>query len=340
MTALSTVPKVLSLAALLGMTGTLFAELASLKYTTLRDWDVVLPKEQFTRVSGDLAFSGVPTVFHTQVNGTALVVDHDGDGETDVKVSGKYGLVTLRGKSTGGNTYNYSMRLVNQGGGWMYAASGAAQGKIANQKVQIIDQNNNGRYNDYGKDAMIIGRGKNASFLSKVVNVRGKLFSIDVAADGSEIDFEPFAGGQGMIDMTSQFATKGKLLAAIVQSADGQHSFALSGKALEVPAGDYHLYNGRVGMGRNVVVFSKGASKSITVKAGASETVALGEPLNIDFRYVRQPGRVIMAPQLVSYVGRFGEVYGQWTPFGGSPQFDVRDMETGKQLALAVFGGC
>jgi hypothetical protein len=142
------------------------------------------------------------------------------------------------------------------------------------------------------------------------------------------------------MDLTTQFATKGKLLAAIVQSTDGEHSFALSGKALAVPAGDYHLYNGRIGMGRNVVGFNKGNSKPISIKAGASETVALGEPLNIDFNYVRQPGRVIMAPQLVSYVGRFGEVYDQWTPFGGSPQFDVRDMETGKQLALAVFGGC
>lgn len=333
-------PRVVSLAAAFGVMGSLSAEMTSLKYRTLRDWDVVLPKEQFSRVSGDLAFTGIPTTFHTKVTGAALAVDHDGDGETDVKVTGKDGLVTLRGKSAAGRKYNYSMRLVNQGGGWHFAASGAVQGKIVDQRIQIIDQNNNGRYDDYGKDAMIVGRGKNASFLSKAINVRGTLYTIDVAADGSEINYSPYEGDQGVMDLTTQFATKGKLLAAIVQSADGAHSFALSGKALAVPAGDYHLYNGRIGMGRNVVVFDRGNSKSISIKAGKSKTIALGEPLNIDFNYVRQPGRVIMAPQLVSYVGRFGEVYDQWTPFGGSPQFDVRDMETGKQLALAVFGGC
>ena len=54
---------------------------------------------------------------------------------------------------------------------------------------------------------------------------------------------------------------------------------------------------------------------------------------------MRQPGRVIMAPNMVSYIGRAGEVYGSWNPFGGSPKFDVRDANTGKQIALAIFGG-
>ena len=48
---------------------------------------------------------------------------------------------------------------------------------------------------------------------------------------------------------------------------------------------------------------------------------------------------MVIDPQLVRYVGRGGEVYGRWNPFGGSPQFDVRDSKTGKQVAVAVFGG-
>jgi predicted outer membrane lipoprotein len=42
-------PRVVSLAAAFGVMGSLSAEMTSLKYRTLRDWDVVLPKEQFSR---------------------------------------------------------------------------------------------------------------------------------------------------------------------------------------------------------------------------------------------------------------------------------------------------
>ena len=71
-----------------------------------------------------------------------------------------------------------------------------------------------------------------------------------------------------------------------------------------------------------MVTFGRGSSQVLEVKADETTELALGEPIQIDFKYVRQPGRVLMAPQLVSYVGRAGEVYDQWTPFGGSPQFD------------------
>ena len=67
--------------------------------------------------------------------------------------------------------------------------------------------------------------------------------------------------------------------------------------------------------------------------------VAMGEPVNIKFEFAVQSGRVIMDPKLVKYVGRGGELYASWNPFGGSPKFDVRDSSTGEQIAVAVFGG-
>ena len=104
--------------------------------------------------------------------------------------------------------------------------------------------------------------------------------------------------------------------------------------------GTYQLDQGQLGLGRSVVQISKGDTRPMVVSADAETVVKFGEPIQIDFKYVRQTGRVIMAPNLVRYLGSAGEEYTTWTPFGGSPQFDVRDMETGKQLALAVFGGC
>ncbi len=320
--------------------GTVLGESASLKFKTYRDWDLILPQEQSKRMGGEFVLEGMGKPYRTGVTGTALDIDKDGDGVFDVKVEGESGVVTLRGETAEGQKLSYSLRLRNQGSGWHALPGGAVVGKVGGQQVRIIDQNLNGRFDDYGQDALIVGRGKQASFLSRVVPVRGELYSIDVARDGSKLDWTPYEGERGTLDLSTQFASKGKLLGAVVVSDDKRWSFTLTGRPMVVPAGNYHLRQGRIGLGRNVVAFSRGKTRTMTVTPGETKTVALGEPIEIDFKYVRQPGRVIMAPQLLSYVGRAGEQYDQWTPFGGSPQFDVRDVETGKQIALAVFGGC
>ncbi len=326
----------LAMAGLCGLHG----EFAPLKFKTYRDWDLLLPKEQNRRMSGAVALHGITGAFRTKLTGNALAVDRDGDGELDVTITGESGIVTFQGQTPAGAKRRYSWRLMNQGAGWHALAGGAAVGKVDGQQIQVIDQNLNGRFDEVGVDALIVGRGKHAHFLSEVVNVRGQLHRLSVNPEGSSIEWTPYEGPRGILDLTTDFASKGKLLGAVVMSEDGRHSFTLARRALEVPAGDYHLLHGRIGLGRNVVAFSKGKTGVLRVEPGATRRLALGEPVTIDFKYVRQPGRVIMAPQLITYLGKSGEKYEQWTPFGGSPQFDVRDMETGMQLALAVFGGC
>ena len=330
----------LQAALLLGIHSSAGAEVVELKYKTYRSWDLVLPAESFLKVSGDFGFpDSSPSKFKTKLDGAALRIDRNADGEMEAVVGGKGGLVTLQGKTHSGDKFLYAVRLIKTNAGWSYAASGAALGMIDGQKIRIIDQNNNGRYDDYGADAIVIGQGRYASFLSEVINVRGKLYSIDVSTDGLSLDCEPYSGERGTLDLTTQFATKGKLLAVIVRSADGKKSFDLAGGPLEIPAGSYELDHGRIGVGRNVVTFMRGELGTITVEPEKERTLALGEPVKIKFNYLRQPGRVIMDPKLVRYVGRSGEVYADWNPFGGSPQFDVRDTVTGEQIALAVFGG-
>ena len=317
------------------------AETVDLKYKTYRNWNLVLPQESFLKIGGYFHFpDSFPGKFKVETEGTVLHIDRDADGKSDAKVEGDSGLVTLRGKHADGAKFAYSLRLVKGNAGWGYASSGAALGLIDGRKIRFIDQNNNGRYNDYGKDAMVIGQGKHATFLSKAVNISGKLYAIEISPDGRKLTYTPYAGAKGTLDLTTHFSTKGKLLSAIVQSENGEMAFDVTGDPLEVPTGTYHLFGGRIGLGRNVVEFTKGKTEPMKVEADQTHTVAFGEPVNIDFRYIRQPNRAIMVPNMVSYVGRAGELYTSWTPFGGSPQFEVKDMETGKQIALAIFGGC
>ena len=53
-------------------------------------------------------------------------------------------------------------------------------GSVEGVPVQLIDQNNNGVFNEIGIDAMVVGSGKSAAFLSKIVNLKGQLFEFEV----------------------------------------------------------------------------------------------------------------------------------------------------------------
>jgi len=316
------------------------AKALELTYKTYRGWDLVLPQESFARVSGDFRFPSLSSSpFTARLDGSALRIDRDADGELDAKVEGAEGLVTLRSQTETSDKFRYSVRLKRTNAGWLFAASGAVLGILDGQKIRIIDQNNNGRHDDYGEDAMVIGQGRYASFLSRVINVRGKLYSIEVSGDGRTLNYTPYVGATGTLDLSSRFATKGKLLSAIIRSEDGTISYNMTGGPMTVPVGEYRFYCGRIGLGRNVVNFSKGTVRPVTVVANETKSVAFGEPLDIDFQYVREPGRVIIDPKRVRYIGRAGEMYDDWTPFGGSPKFEVKDVLANKQIALAVFGG-
>ncbi|MEM7264099.1 MAG: hypothetical protein AAF488_19085 [Planctomycetota bacterium] len=309
-----------------------------MQYRTYRKWKILLPNETFAPV-GD-GFTAGGEKFIAQLEGTALAVDTDGDGKTDVRADGESALVTLRGK-TGGAPFTYAVRLDSKRG-WRFAAAGAMVGKVGDTKIQLIDQNNNGRYNDYGEDAMIVGRGRAASFLSKTIRLDGALHSITVAADGSKVEYAPFEGDAGRLDLRSKLDTRAKLASVVVRSADGSHSFELSRAdgAVEVPAGRYQLHSGRLGLGQTTVTMQTGRAKPFEVEANGSTAVAWGGPIRVEFDYNRSGNSVQFSPDAVWYYGQSGEEYVNWSPPGKSPEFVIKDKNEDRELVIARFGGC
>ncbi len=318
------------------------ASSVTLDYRTYRKWDILLPSEEMKPVGDgfDLPISAHKK-YIAKLDGTALAIDTDGDGETDVRADGDSALVTLRGKTDAGAKFTYAMRLDSKRG-WRFAPAGAMVGKIESTKIQIIDQNNNGRYDDYGVDAMVVGRGRAASFLSKTVRVDDALYSIDVTTDGSKLDFTPYAGKTGGLNVTDKLDTKAKIASVVVRSADGNHSFELSRAKgdVQVPAGTYVLQSGRIGLGQVTVSMRTGRAKPFSVEAGNTTQVAWGGPINVEFDYGRQGGNVSFSPAAVWYYGSAGEEYHDWSPPGKSPQFVIKDAKEGRELVVAKFGGC
>jgi hypothetical protein len=231
------------------------------------------------------------------------------------------------------------VRLVNRQG-WRYAPGGAMVGKLDGTRIQIIDQNNNGSFADYGKDAMIVGRSKVACFLSRVINVGGHLYAIEIAPDGTRLTYAPHEGPAGTFSLAS-CDTKAKLLGAIVRSADGTHSFdmARAKDGMLVPAGKYLIHSGEIGLAESRVKVRRGRSKALTVAAGQKTDVAWGGPVMAEFDYARRSGKVHFDPDRIWYFGAKGEEYYGWFPNGKSPKIVIKRGQGMVPVAVSVPNG-
>lgn len=333
----------LTLGALLCLTSLAAAgqesERAELSYRTYRTWKLELPQESYARVSGEL-----PGGFAVKLDGVKLLVDADGDGSLERTVEGRVDDLGVRSavlvcRRAEGRPFGF--RLRDAGEGWTFAPAGAAVGKARGVKLQVIDQDNDGRFDGYGTDALVVGTGTRAQFLSEVVNLGGELLTIEVAADGSALELAPYEGPAGVLDFRTELDAEAKLLTAVVRSKDGRRSFDLA-KAptgLRVPAGEYHIHGGRFGLGKAVVDVRPGTAKALAVVAEATTSLDWGGPVRAEFAFQRQGAEIAFHPDHVWYYGAAGEQYSGWNPIGKSPVFTVKEKGSGAELAQAVFAG-
>ncbi|MDJ0976468.1 MAG: hypothetical protein QNJ98_18560 [Planctomycetota bacterium] len=316
------------------------AKTVELTYKAYRRWKLQLPAERFRPVGSTLEVAGAKTPFAMRVEGDALEVDTNGDGAHDVTVEGDDGFVAF--KTDGETPVRYALRLVKGSAGWAAAPGCARVGTIEGVKVQVIDQDGNGTYGDVGTDALIVGGSKAAAYLSKVINVGGSLYTIDIAKDGSKLTYTPYAGKAGMLDLISEHESKTKVLTVLVRSQDGTHCFDLARapEGLRVPAGTYELVGGTLGLGAARVAFTTGRAKPIAVQADETTRLSWGGPLRAEYRYALTTSEVAFQPDQIWYYGKAGEQYTTWAPFGKSPEFVLVSTKTNDEIAKAIFTGC
>jgi len=306
-----------------------------LKSKIHRQWKIRLPAATTRDVGTALKFSaGLGADFKAALDGRSLKLDANGDGTLETVLNGSDGFVVL----TSG-THRYGIRLTANPQ-WVFAPGSSMVGAIDGVRIQLIDQNLNGRFNDLGEDAMVIGRGKTASFLSKVVNLGdGRLETITVSADGATINHAPFIGPRGKVALS--FATKGKVLGAVLQSTDGAYSAAVSkGQAtLDLPAATYVLHSGKLSLGGNSVAIRTGRSLALAVKESATANLILESPVTAEFAFDRTGQEYNFSPEEIWFYGSAGEEYYDWAPLGKSPKISLSDPKTGREIAEAYFPG-
>lgn len=333
--------------------GDLGSRSIDLNHRAARQWSVDLPQETWFRVSGRI------TVPHAGGDGFAvaledgdLIVDTDGDGTPDREIhatADDYGVrtarVVLEGQRADGSALRYGVRLRDEGAGWHWAPGGVTTGTVDTEhgplKLELIDRNGNGRYDDVGADAMIVGGGDVATFLSRTMLVDRDLWTLEVDPSGAFARLEPYEGETATFDMNSGLATMARLTSAVVRSTDGRHSFDLARTrgAMTVPAGDYEIVTGSIALGKQTVRVAPGRAETIHLPPGARTTFHWGGPVTGEFEYERAGDRVVFSPDKVWYYGAAGEQYLDWTPLGKSPEFEVVDTETGAVLEVLILPG-
>ncbi|MCA8971951.1 MAG: hypothetical protein KDC95_19345, partial [Planctomycetes bacterium] len=221
---------------------------------------------------------------------------------------------------------------------WSYAPASVKRGAIDGTKVTIIDQNNNGRFDDYGEDALVVGVGKTASFLSKVVSVKGKLFSVTLASNGSTLSYAPYEGPTSKVDF--EVLTKGKVLAAVLKSTDGTLSFDVSksdGEIASIPTAEYVVHSGLLSFGGNTVSVRTGRSKPFALEQDKTTELRFGGPVAVEFAYEVKGDKWHFSPFDIWYYGRSGEEYFDWQPLGKSPRIAIWDGQKKKKITEVVF---
>jgi hypothetical protein len=313
-----------------------------LKYKVAKKWTYVLPNETWTPMMGGITVDG--SRFKTRKGGgLKLEIDANADGKYDTTIKGMDGFAVLDAKSEDGERTTYAVRLRNKDKEYGFASSGFYGGSVNGTKIALIDQNNNGVWNEIGVDAIVVGkRSKAASFLSRVINVDGELFEIDVKEDGTEITAKPWNGASGTLNLVKGLESRGRLDSVVVTSADGTYSFELSDarKGMAVPVGDYKLAAGRLSKGAETVRVAQGKMPGFEVTEGAELSPTWGGGVIMEFPFTHADGIVKVEPASLHFYGEAGEEYLDFLPQGKSPKFTVHDKETGRALESGRFGGC
>ena len=311
---------------------------AQLSYRPLKKWDVIVPRETWLPVRDAIQLNGFR--FAVQVAGRSkLLLDTDGDGQHDARVSGARDFVVLRARGEAGERFVYALRLRTDGQHWEWSAGGAMTGHLAGRRVRVIDQNGNGRYNDFGRDALLIGSGRGASLLSRVVNIAGELHRFEVSADGTRVGLSAYEGPTARIDPHSGFTAKARLTAAVIVDDQVSFNVAEAKKSMLVPAGEYRFVSGFAEGGSESVHMRGGKMASIRLDPGSTVTLEWGGPVWAEFDYRLDGTHITVSPR-INFYGRLGEEYYTFKPDANTPMIVIRDSDTGRVVQSGRLGGC
>ena len=219
-----------------------------------------------------------------------------------------------------------------------------AKGKIEGVEVSLIDENDNGKYDEIGTDVIVIGNSRYGVPLSRIINIKNNLYECNVASGGEKVSLKPYEGEYGVLDFISNFKCPSKLNLAILNSDDIYIDVA-NNKKVPMPSGVYKLWLGYIEEGTSHVAIKKNEMEGIEIKEeldkeGQRKVTVLnwGADFRIDFEVTVKNDKVEVPYGSLRVYGNAKEEYYKFIA-SLFPQVEVFDSK-GILVAKGAFSGC
>ena len=137
-------------------------------------------------------------------------------------------------------------------------------GKVEGVELMLIDQNQNGSYDEIGTDLMVFDRSRYGVPVSSVINLKNKLYECKVDPKGQKISLKSYEGKCSELDLVSGFKCPTAADLLIINSGDIYIDLAGNKKAL-VPCASYNIWLGYIEEGTSHVAIKQNQMKPIEV---------------------------------------------------------------------------
>lgn len=189
--------------------------------------------------------------------------------------------------------------------------SSARVGDIEGQKIVLLDDSGNGRFNDAGKDAVLLGDAP-VAMLGKHMLIGENFYEVLVQEAGLTLEYRPAKLEFGWVDLLEKFKPPQKsetlrIHTLIIDGPLGSFSCSPQRRNVKVPVGAYDLVFGLFERAKETVYMKKGEKTTFTVSAQKVSTPQYGGEVKAQYE-VSFDGKdvIIDAP---TFYGELGERY-------------------------------
>ncbi|MDZ7815221.1 MAG: hypothetical protein U5N86_04205 [Planctomycetota bacterium] len=182
--------------------------------------------------------------------------------------------------------------------------------RIGGDKVIFADDNNNGFFAEFNRDAVYVGRSIYGVPFGQYLLLDGEIFEIKVNETGTSVRYRKYKGEWGYADLTSEWGGTKPPEAAIIQARrmlGGTCFNVCEGDEPRVPAAKYQIIGGYL---EDVVIESKRARLFFEVewKQTAKVEWGVGLKLTAPYQYDPETGELNISPEF-EIKGKHGEFY-------------------------------
>ena len=206
-------------------------------------------------------------------------------------------------------------------------------GKVEGVELMLIDQNQNGSYDEIGTDLMVFDRSRYGVPVSSVINLKNKLYECKVDPKGQKISLKSYEGKCAELDLISGFKCPTAADLLIINSGETYINLAGSKKAL-VPCSSYNLWLGYIEEGTSHVAIKHNQMKPIDVGEATDKdgkmiptSIAWGAAFRFEFNFsVDDTDKVKVSFGSIRVYGSTDEEYYNFSP-KITPQVEVTDAK-------------